>query len=75
MRHAWMGAIAFLIQIVLPSSKAAVLTVLVWFHSFVERLSMAALVTTVIHWRHLWLDYGFVTEAGPSTHLLMAGTC
>ena len=65
----------FLIQIVLPISKAAVLTVLLFgFTASWNAFQWPLLVTTRDTWRPLMVGlYGFVTEAGPNTHLLMAG--
>ena len=65
----------FLIQIVLPISKAAVLTVLLFgFTASWNAFQWPLLVTTRDTWRPLMVGlYGFITEAGPNTHLLMAG--
>jgi ABC-type glycerol-3-phosphate transport system permease component len=65
----------FLVQVVLPISKAPVMTVLLFgftgsWNSFVWPL----LVTTKETWRPIMVGlWAFVTEAGPETHLLMAG--
>jgi ABC-type glycerol-3-phosphate transport system permease component len=62
------GHLRFLVQVVLPLSKAPILTVLIY--AFLWPL----LVTTRDNWRPLMVGlWGFVTEAGPQTHFLMAG--
>lgn len=69
------GHLRYLIQIVLPISKAPVMTVVLFgfiasWNSFVWPL----LVTTKETWRPLMVGlWTFVTEAGPETNLLMAG--
>jgi ABC-type glycerol-3-phosphate transport system permease component len=69
------GHLRYLIQIVLPISKAPVMTVVLFgfiasWNSFVWPL----LVTTKDTWRPLMVGlWTFVTEAGPETNLLMAG--
>jgi len=65
----------FLIQIVLPISKAPVMTVLLFgFTASWNAFQWPLLVTTRDTWRPLMVGlYGFITEAGPNTHLLMAG--
>lgn len=65
----------FLIQIVLPISKAPIMTVLLFgFTASWNAFQWPLLVTTRDTWRPLMVGlYGFVTEAGPNTHLLMAG--
>lgn len=67
--------IRFLIQIILPLSKAAVMTVLIFaFIGSWNAFMWPLLVTTRETWRPLMVGlWNFVTEAGPQTHLLMAG--
>lgn len=69
------GHMRFLIQIVLPLSKAAVMTVLIFaFIGAWNAFMWPLLVTTRETWRPLMVGlWNFVTEAGPQTHLLMAG--
>ncbi len=65
----------FLVQIVLPISKAPIMTVLLFgFTSSWNSFTWPLLVTTRDTWRPLMVGlWTFVTEAGPQTHLLMAG--
>lgn len=65
----------FLVQIVLPISKAPVMTVLLFaFTGAWNAFAWPLLVTTRDTWRPLMVGlWTFVTEAGPETHLLMAG--
>jgi ABC-type glycerol-3-phosphate transport system permease component len=65
----------FLIQIVLPISKAPIMTVLLFgFTGAWNAFTWPLLVTTKETWRPLMVGlWGFVSEAGPETHLLMAG--
>lgn len=65
----------FLIQVVLPISKAPVMTVLLFgFTASWNAFQWPLLVTTRDTWRPLMVGlYGFITEAGPNTHWLMAG--
>jgi ABC-type glycerol-3-phosphate transport system permease component len=69
------GHLRFLISVVLPMSKAPIMTVLLFsiigsWNAFLWPL----LVTTDPTWRPLMVGlYTFVTEAGPETQLLMAG--
>jgi ABC-type glycerol-3-phosphate transport system permease component len=69
------GHLRFLIQIVLPLSKAPVMTVVIF--SFIgswNAFLWPLLVTTKDTWRPLMVGlWNFQTEAGPETHLLMAG--
>ncbi len=67
--------IRFLVQIILPLSKAAVMTVLIFaFIGSWNAFMWPLLVTTRETWRPLMVGlWNFVTEAGPQTHLLMAG--
>ncbi|HNT23333.1 MAG TPA: carbohydrate ABC transporter permease [Anaerolineales bacterium] len=69
------GHLRYLIQIVLPMSKAPLLTVVIF--SFIgswNAFLWPLLVTTKPTWRPLMVGlYTFVTEAGPETQLLMAG--
>jgi ABC-type glycerol-3-phosphate transport system permease component len=69
------GHLRFLIQVVLPISKAPVMTVLIFgFISSWNAFLWPLLVTTKETWRPLMVGlWKFVTEAGPQTHLLMAG--
>ena len=69
------GHFRFLIQIVLPISKAPILTVLIFaFIGSWNAFLWPLLVTTRETWRPLMVGlWTFVTEAGPQTHLLMAG--
>lgn len=65
----------FLVQIVMPISKAPIMTVLLFgFTSSWNAFQWPLLVTTRDTWRPLMVGlYGFVQEAGPNTHWLMAG--
>lgn len=69
------GHFRFLVSVVVPMSAAAMLTVglltvIVSWNAFLWPL----LVTTTDTWRPLMVGlYTFVSEAGPETHLLMAG--
>ncbi|MGB4594696.1 MAG: carbohydrate ABC transporter permease [Anaerolineaceae bacterium] len=65
----------FLIQIVLPISKAPIMTVLLFaFTGSWNAFQWPLLVTTKDTWRPLMVGlWSFVNEAGPQTHLLMAG--
>jgi len=65
----------FLIQIVLPISKAPIMTVLLFsFTASWNAFQWPLLVTTNDKWRPIMVGlWGFVQEAGPQTHLLMAG--
>ncbi len=69
------GHLRFLTRVVLPISKAPVLTVLLF--SFIgswNAFLWPLLVTTRDTWRPLMVGlWTFVTEAGPETQLLMAG--
>lgn len=69
------GHLRFLIQVVLPLSKAVIMTVLIF--SFIgswNAFLWPLLVTTKDTWRPLSVGlWTFVTEAGPETQLLMAG--
>ncbi len=69
------GHFRFLIQIVLPLSKAVIMTVLIF--SFIgswNAFLWPLLVTTKNTWRPLSVGlWTFVSEAGPETQLLMAG--
>jgi ABC-type glycerol-3-phosphate transport system permease component len=69
------GHLRFLLQIVLPISKAPVMTVTIF--SFIgswNAFLWPLLVTTTSKWRPLMVGlWTFVSEAGPETHLLMAG--
>lgn len=65
----------FLIQVVLPISKAPLMTVLLFgFTGAWNAFTWPLLVTTKDTWRPLMVGlWGFVSEAGPQTNLLMAG--
>lgn len=65
----------FLIQVVLPISKAPVMTVMIFgFIGSWNAFLWPLLVTTKDTWRPLMVGlWTFVSEAGPETHLLMAG--
>jgi len=65
----------FLIQIVLPISKAPIMTVLLFgFTGSWNAFQWPLLVTSNDKWRPIMVGlWSFVTEAGPETHLLMAG--
>lgn len=65
----------FLIQVVLPISKAPIMTVLLFgFTGSWNAFQWPLLVTTKDTWRPIMVGlWSFVTEAGPQTHLLMAG--
>jgi len=65
----------FLIQVVLPISKAPIMTILLFgFTGAWNAFTWPLLVTTKDVWRPLMVGlWGFVNEAGPETHLLMAG--
>ncbi len=69
------GHLRFLIQIVLPMSKASIMTVLIFgFIGSWNAFLWPLLVTTRETWRPLMVGlWTFVTEAGPETHLMMAG--
>ncbi len=65
----------FLVQIVLPISKAPIMTILLFaFTGSWNAFTWPLLVTTRDTWRPMMVGlWTFVTEAGPQTHLLMAG--
>ncbi len=65
----------FLIQVVLPISKAPIMTVLLFgFTGSWNAFQWPLLATTKDTWRPIMVGlWGFVQEAGPQTHLLMAG--
>ncbi len=69
------GHLRFLLQVVLPISKAPIMTVLLF--SFIgswNAFLWPLLVTTKPTWRPLMVGlWTFVSEAGPETQLLMAG--
>ena len=69
------GHFRFLIRIVLPISKAPIMTVLIFgFIGSWNAFLWPLLVTTKPDWRPLMVGlWSFVTEAGPETQLLMAG--
>lgn len=70
------GHLRFLTQIVLPISKAPIFTVIIFgFTGAWNDFLWPLLVTTKEVWRPLMVGlYSFVTEAGPQTQLLMAGS-
>ena len=65
----------FLVQIVLPISKAPIMTVLLFgFTGSWNAFQWPLLVTSNDKWRPIMVGlWSFVTEAGPETHLSMAG--
>jgi ABC-type glycerol-3-phosphate transport system permease component len=69
------GHLRFLVKIVLPMSKAPIMTVLIF--SFIgawNAFLWPLLATTKETWRPLMVGlWTFVSEAGPETQLLMAG--
>lgn len=69
------GHLRYLTQIMIPMSKAPIMTVIIF--SFIgswNAFLWPLLVTTRPNWRPLMVGlYTFITEAGPQTHLLMAG--
>ncbi len=69
------GHLRFLWTIVLPISKAPIATVILFaFIGSWNAFLWPLLVTTKETWRPLMVGlWSFVTEAGPETHLLMAG--
>ncbi len=69
------GHFRFLLQIVLPISKAPLMTVLLFaFTGSWNAFAWPLLVTTRNTWRPIMVGlWTFVSEAGPETHLLMAG--
>lgn len=69
------GHLRFLIQVCLPLSKAPIMTVVLFgFIGSWNAFAWPLLVTTRDTWRPLMVGlWTFVTEAGPETHLLMAG--
>lgn len=69
------GHLRFLLQIVLPISRAPIMTVLIFaFISAWNSFMWPLLVTTRETWRPLMVGlWNFVRESGPQTHLLMAG--
>jgi ABC-type glycerol-3-phosphate transport system permease component len=69
------GHLRFLWTIVLPISKAPIATVILFaFIGSWNAFLWPLLVTTRETWRPLMVGlWSFVTEAGPETHLLMAG--
>ncbi|MEN8171861.1 MAG: carbohydrate ABC transporter permease [Chloroflexota bacterium] len=69
------GHLRFLVQVVLPISKAPIMTVIIFgFIGSWNAFLWPLLVTTTPKWRPLMVGlWTFVTEAGPETQLLMAG--
>lgn len=69
------GHLRFLFQVVLPLSRAPVMTIMLFgFTGSWNAFAWPLLVTTRDTWRPLMVGlWTFVTEAGPQTHLLMAG--
>lgn len=65
----------FLVQVVLPISKAPIMTVLLFaFTGAWNAFQWPLLVTTKEVWRPIMIGlWNFTSEAGPETHLLMAG--
>lgn len=70
------GHLRFLVQIVLPMSRAPVMTVgLLSFISSWNAFMWPLIVTTTDVWRPLMVGlYRFNQEEGPATHLIMAGS-
>lgn len=70
------GHLRFLLQIVLPMSRAPVMTVgLLTFISAWNAFMWPLIVTTTDVWRPLMVGlYRFNQEEGPATHLIMAGS-
>lgn len=69
------GHLRFLSQVVLPISRAPVMTVLIFaFIGSWNAFLWPLLVTTTNTWRPLMVGlWNFTSEAGPETNLLMAG--
>jgi len=69
------GHLRFLIQVVLPISKAPIMTVIIFgFIGSWNAFLWPLLVTTTSKWRPLMVGlWSFISEAGPETQLLMAG--
>ena len=69
------GHFRFLLQVVLPISKAPLMTVFLFgFTGSWNAFAWPLLVTTRSTWRPLMVGlWTFVSEAGPETNLLMAG--
>lgn len=69
------GHFRFLLQVVLPISKAPMMTVLLFaFTGSWNAFAWPLLVTTKDTWRPIMVGlWSFVSEAGPETNLLMAG--
>lgn len=70
------GHLRFLTSVVLPMSKPVLMTAtLLTFVTAWNEFLWPLLVTTTATWRPLGVGlYTFISEAGPQTHLLMAGT-
>jgi len=70
------GHMRFLTSVVLPMSKPVLMTAtLLTFVTAWNEFLWPLLVTTTATWRPLGVGlYTFISEAGPQTHLLMAGT-
>lgn len=70
------GHMRFLTSVVLPMSKPVLMTAtLLTFVTAWNEFLWPLLVTTTATWRPLGVGlYTFLSEAGPQTHLLMAGT-
>jgi multiple sugar transport system permease protein len=69
------GHLRFLVQIVMPMSKAPIMTVLIFgFIGSWNAFLWPLLVTTKDTWRPLMVGlWTFASDAGPETHMLMAG--
>jgi len=69
------GHVRFLTQIVLPISRAPLMTIIIFgFIGAWNAFMWPLLVTTKDTWRPLMVGlWNFKSEAGPETHLLMAG--
>lgn len=69
------GHLRFLVQIVLPLSKAVLFTVIIFqFIGSWNALVWPIIVTTKPDWRPIAVGlYGFISEAGPELQLMLAG--
>ncbi len=69
------GHLRFLTSVVIPMSRPVIMTAtLLTFVNAWNEFIFPLLVTTTKTWRPLGVGlYTFITEAGPETHLLMAG--
>ncbi len=69
------GHVRFLVQVVLPLSKAVLFTVIIFqFIGSWNALVWPLVVTSRPDWRPIAVGlYGFISEAGPELHLMLAG--